>query len=467
MDSGQHWHRLCHLRYGLKLVHVWQRVVGHTSGSKADCQPRNQPHNQPCYQPCKAPDPTFGPLADSQAITVLIPAFNEAASLPNTLATVLPQLGRHDHLIIIDDGSTDDTAAVLAQHLKLSPPAQEDFSSLGIQPLTKNITVIRKENSGKPASLNAALALVKTPHVLTLDADTLLAPGSLPALTQAFSDPTIRVACGILMPDRPIKSASARWMLAHQQSEYFRSFLFRLVWSRHDSLLLVSGACAAFHAEDLRAIQGFRTDSWVEDYDVMYRLNALHRDQHHRPCRVTIVPNAWAQTDAPTSPSTFLSATPPMVWRLYRNALDLSPSDWPGPVGLLRVHAPSNQNNRRIATVDSHHTLLSTIFFLSTGGQISFIILAGVLAKWLLDAAMNTWILRWFRRWTSAPSPTYRHALLLHLTEPFAFQWLRLTAAWWGWLSAWQRQNRWATERALPPVVNHHATHDQANNFAN
>ena len=95
-------------------------------------------------------------------------------------------------------------------------------------------------------------------------------------------------------------------MLRHQQSEFLRSF-FRLAWSRHHSLLLVSGACAAFYTQDLRAIDGFRTASGLKIMTrYRHRLNSFYRDQQQRPCRGEIVPEAWATTDAPTTPRTFI-----------------------------------------------------------------------------------------------------------------------------------------------------------------
>ena len=103
-------------------------------------------------------------------------------------------------------------------------------------------------------------------------------------------------------------------MLRHQQSEFLRSFLFHLPGHATTVYYLFPEHAPLFYTQDLRAIDGFRTASWVEDYDVMYRLNAFHRDQQQRPCQVEIVPEAWATTDVSYYASYIYSSAPPMVW---------------------------------------------------------------------------------------------------------------------------------------------------------
>ena len=264
-----------------------------------------------------------------------------------------------------------------------------------------------------------------------------------PATLSAFADDAVRVACGVLMPQRPTQGLGARWLWRINKANTYCSFLMRLAWSRHHSLMLVSGACAVFYTDDLRNIGGFRPDSWVEDYDVMYRLHAYHRDQQQRPCRVDIVPQAWASTDAPTTAGTFLRQRRRwfggFVETLWTYRHFVGTPRW-GYLGLL--HLP-------IKVLDALQPwfitalLISTIIFFINGGQIYWLILAAVVGKWLLDATLNTYVIRWFRQWTAAPSLPYASAWWLHLTEPFAFQWLRLTGAWWGWWSCWRRQHNW------------------------
>ena len=87
-------------------------------------------------------------------------------------------------------------------------------------------------------------------------------------------------------------------------------------------------------------------------------------------------------------------------------------------------------------------------------------VLALILGKWLMDALINTGVIWWFVTGLPAPSLRIPTALCLHLSEPFAFQWLRMAGAWWGWWSAWFAQTTpgWLdSERAHPdgmPAIN-------------
>ncbi|WP_461308944.1 glycosyltransferase family 2 protein [Azonexus hydrophilus] len=75
----------------------------------------------------------------------------------------LHQLGENDALIVIDDGSTDDTAQCLAEYTARHP----------------GLSAVRQENAGAAAARNHGIRLAKTPYVLLLDADDELMPDAL------------------------------------------------------------------------------------------------------------------------------------------------------------------------------------------------------------------------------------------------------------------------------------------------
>lgn len=110
---------------------------------------------------------------DAPRVAIVVPTFNRAGMVGQAIASALRQTWPCQ-VIVIDDGSTDDTPRVLA----------------GIQ----GITVLRQENAGKPAALERALAEVEAEALLILDDDDLLFPGSVRALAEPlFADPA-RVA---------------------------------------------------------------------------------------------------------------------------------------------------------------------------------------------------------------------------------------------------------------------------------
>ena len=101
------------------------------------------------------------------AVSVIIPAYNRAALLPLTLDAVLAQTMPATEVIVVDDGSTDATAAVAC-----------DYASSSASP----IRVITRTNSGELASRNAGLRAARGDLVAFCDSDDLWRPGYLAAM---------------------------------------------------------------------------------------------------------------------------------------------------------------------------------------------------------------------------------------------------------------------------------------------
>lgn len=99
-------------------------------------------------------------------ISVVIPAFNYAHLLPRCLDSVLGQLAGDMELIVVDDGSTDATALLLAQYRQRYPHLQ----------------VLGQSNAGAAAARNAGICHARGRFILPLDADDELLPGALQAL---------------------------------------------------------------------------------------------------------------------------------------------------------------------------------------------------------------------------------------------------------------------------------------------
>jgi glycosyltransferase involved in cell wall biosynthesis len=101
---------------------------------------------------------------------VLIPAYNAAAWLPDTIKSALNQTWPRLEIIIVDDGSTDET-------LKVARAFQG-----------KNVKVVTQPNSGAPAARNAALAHCQGDYVQWLDADDLLHEDKIAAQMRVAED---------------------------------------------------------------------------------------------------------------------------------------------------------------------------------------------------------------------------------------------------------------------------------------
>jgi glycosyltransferase involved in cell wall biosynthesis len=115
-------------------------------------------------------------------LTVVIPHFNQRDLLPRAVASILKGETRQFEIVIVDDGSTDDSETMLAFLEALNP----------------RITVIRcKTNQGAPAALNTGLAAARSRYVSFLGADDFVMPNPYMPLLRALDDkPAAALACG-------------------------------------------------------------------------------------------------------------------------------------------------------------------------------------------------------------------------------------------------------------------------------
>ncbi|PYP64406.1 MAG: glycosyl transferase, partial [Gemmatimonadetes bacterium] len=227
-----------------------------------------------------AEDEDFQRLMQSDAlppITILVPAYNESATIEASVTAILTLEYRNFEVIVVNDGSKDDTMERLRHAFDLvevprtypetipSAPQRAVYRSR----TRTRLTVIDKENGGKADSLNAAINASRFPLVIAVDADTLIEPDALLRLTRPFLlgrriaavGGTVRVANSCTVRDGRVTDARVpcRFLPGIQVVEYLRAFLFgRLGWNRLGGSLVISGAFGLFRKEYLLAIGGYR-----------------------------------------------------------------------------------------------------------------------------------------------------------------------------------------------------------------
>ncbi len=250
-------------------------------------------------------------------ISVLIPAHNMAASVIHSVDAQLALEYPQHEVIVVDDGSTDDTFQRLheAYDLYEVPPAfPAHIETKHIRGYYRSRTrphllVVEKDNGGKADALNAGINSARYPLVVAVDADTIVARDALLRLARPFllgenvaaAGGTIRVANGAKIVDGQVVEARIpnRFLAAVQVPEYLRAFLFgRLGWNRLGGNLIVSGAFGLFQRSYLLAIGGYRAGNVVEDLDLVVRLH-----QHLRTNKIAydipFVPDPVAWTEVP------------------------------------------------------------------------------------------------------------------------------------------------------------------------
>ncbi len=373
-------------------------------------------------RPRPAP-PIPGPLP---TLGVIVAAHNEALGLPATLDALFRQQPAPDLVVIADDGSDDGTAALLTR-----------YTQAGELPLRW----LRLPHGGKARALNIALEGMTEDLVLTVDADTLLEPGAIFAMCQAFAaDPALVAATGVLFPVCA-PDASGRLFQWFQTYEYMRNFLSRYAWGRQDGLLLISGAFAAYRRDAVLAVGGFDPDCLVEDYELTHRLRdvAVRRGL---VWRTAVIGGAQARTDAPGTLGAFMRQRrrwfggflQTQLW--YRHMIGASSY---GRLGTRMLPIKALDTMQPIYGLTSL-ALLAVAVVEGGAGPVAGVILA----KIGLDLAFYLWSLMLYRRWLGGRTRVHLGwAVLAAVIEPFTFQVLRHAGAALGWVSFLTGSRSW------------------------
>ncbi|MBS0371851.1 MAG: glycosyltransferase family 2 protein [Proteobacteria bacterium] len=382
-------------------------------------------------RPPASPDETVA-AGSRPSLTVIIAAWNEAPVLERTIAALTAQNDPPEHILIADDGSTDDTALVLIRAYGFAPPTTATQHQTS--PLHPRLAWLRVPHGGKARTLNRALAHIDTDIVVTVDADTHPAVDALARMRQAFAhDDQLVAATGVLAPACKA-SLGGRLLGTFQSCEYVRNFVSRYAWMRADSLLLVSGAFAGYRRDALTAVGGFDPECLVEDYELIHRLHR-HACAHGKTWRVRVVGQARARTSAPSDLRAFLRQRRRWFAGFLQTQLwnrDMIGNRRFGKLGLLMLPVKTLDTVQPLLGLAASATLLGLV----AGGHLPLAtaILSVLLNKVLLDIVFHTWCLYLYRRWTAGEhAPGYSQAIATALLEPFSFQILRHLGAALGW----------------------------------
>jgi cellulose synthase/poly-beta-1,6-N-acetylglucosamine synthase-like glycosyltransferase/peptidoglycan/xylan/chitin deacetylase (PgdA/CDA1 family) len=183
-------------------------------------------------------------------VSILVPAFNEAAGIVPAVRSLAGSDYPEVEVIVIDDGSTDDTAG-LVERLRLP-----------------NVTVIREENRGKSEALNAGLAASSNEIIVAVDGDTVFEPDTIRQLVRPFSDERVGAVAGNTKVGNR-GGILGRW----QHIDYVMGFnLDRRLYDVLECMPTVPGAIGGFRRRALEEVGRFSSDTLAEDTDVTIAL---------------------------------------------------------------------------------------------------------------------------------------------------------------------------------------------------
>ncbi|MCH1867598.1 glycosyltransferase family 2 protein [Nocardioides sp. CFH 31398] len=189
-------------------------------------------------------------------LTVIVPAYNEAASIADTVRSILGQSTPPARVVVVDDFSTDGTGDLArAAGAEVLRPDANTGSKAGAQ--------------------NVALTMVETTYTMAIDADTTLAPDALELLMEPLAaDETVVAACGFVVP----RHVSTVWERG-RYTEYLLSFTFYKPTQDHFGTPLISSGCfSAYRTAALKAAGGWSERTRAEDMDLTWTFyQAGHR----------------------------------------------------------------------------------------------------------------------------------------------------------------------------------------------
>jgi len=212
------------------------------------------------------------PLVSLGLVSVIVPAHNEAANIAGTVRSLLANDYPLLEVIVVDDGSSDDTAGVV-ERLRLP-----------------GVRVIRQRNGGKPAALNTGVGYARGDILIMVDGDTVFERDAVGRLIQPMRDPGVGAVSG------NTKVANRGGLLGRwQHLEYVIGFnLDRRMFDVGRCMPTVPGAIGAFRRAAVRDVGGVPQDTLAEDTD--FTMAVIRAGW-----RVAYQPSAVAWTEAPAS----------------------------------------------------------------------------------------------------------------------------------------------------------------------
>lgn len=234
-------------------------------------------------------------------VSIIVPAYNEEVTISETMKSLLKLDYRHYEIIVVNDGSTDQTSEIVRKQLGLHPVQRpirrqldcEDpvsvFEGLGAGRVP--ITLINKENGGKADSINMGINASRYPYFICMDADSILEKDALTKIARPVLENQDVIAVGSMIRicnDSVFRDGELvelrmpkKIIPAFQVLEYERSFLAsRIFLDKFNANLIVSGAFGLFKKDAVLAVGGYKKDCMGEDMELIMKLHEYYRSNH-------------------------------------------------------------------------------------------------------------------------------------------------------------------------------------------
>lgn len=255
-------------------------------------------------------------------LSIIVPCYNEAQTIVDNIKALLSLEYGEFQLVIVNDGSKDDTLEILIKEFELQKvdmPYRKQISTKKIKgiylsTIIDSIIVLDKENGGKADALNAGINIAEYPLITAIDADSIIERNSLAKVVRPFiENSNVVVSGGVVRPvnDSIISKGfieetrlGKKSLVRFQLVEYLRAFLFgRIGWGMINCLMIVSGAFGVFNKKVVIEVGGYTEDTIGEDMELIVKIHRKMKERHKK-YKIAFVPDPVCWTQVPEDKKT-------------------------------------------------------------------------------------------------------------------------------------------------------------------
>ncbi|ADY51174.1 glycosyl transferase family 2 [Pseudopedobacter saltans DSM 12145] len=258
---------------------------------------------------------------NAPTFSLIAPAYNEGMTIVENVRSLLSLYYHNLEIIIVNDGSRDDSIAKLIEAYNLESTSffiQGNIETKNIKavyksknPAFKKLIVVDKENGGKADALNVGINISSGEYIVCIDVDCILEQDAILKLAKPFLEQTDKrvIACGgvirlanncQVIDGKVVDINLPKSLLGRTQAlEYIRAFVLgRMAWSRASGLILISGAFGAFDKQIVLACGGYDSKTVGEDMELVVRMRRYMED-NQEPYDVVNIPDPLCWTEVP------------------------------------------------------------------------------------------------------------------------------------------------------------------------
>jgi cellulose synthase/poly-beta-1,6-N-acetylglucosamine synthase-like glycosyltransferase len=255
---------------------------------------------------------------NTRPVSIIVPAYNEEAGIIQSVRSLLSVNYPTFEIIVVNDGSTDQTLKKVIEHYDMKEISRVVRKQVHTKPIKtiyqssilSNLFLVDKENGGKADALNVGLNFSQYPYFCSLDGDSVLEPDAFLKVMKPIIDSneeviasggSVRIANGCEIKNGHILKIglSDNPIVVMQIIEYLRAFLMgRIGLSRHNLLLIISGAFGVFSKHWSIEAGGYKTDTVGEDMELVVRIHRLLKERGENK-KIVYVPDPVCWTEVP------------------------------------------------------------------------------------------------------------------------------------------------------------------------